>query len=214
MARQLVELAERVEDDRSAQLLAITGAEGYFCSGFEADVEPNVIESLAALSKPTVAIINGEALDEGVELAAALDIRVAWRGARLAVTQLGRGKLPHFGATQRLPRLIGPAAALRMILTGAPLTAPQAFHLGLVSYLARDQAELARTVRELCRTLLSRGPLALRLAKEAIHKGFDLTLTQGISLEEDLYALLQTTADRAEGIRAFLEKRKPRFKGS
>ncbi|MGH7840170.1 MAG: enoyl-CoA hydratase/isomerase family protein [Candidatus Binataceae bacterium] len=214
MGAELMDLAETVEDDDSILALAVTGADAAFCTGFDADVDPRVVETLAAIAKPTVAILNGDAGDEGLELALALDLRVGLRASRYSLTQLQRGELPHFGGTQRLPRLIGAAEALRMLLTGAPLGAEAAMRLGLLTYLARDRKELARIVEELLATLATRGPLAVRMVKDAVRKGSDMTLEQGIRLEEDLYALLQTTADRAEGVRAFLEKRKPLFKGA
>jgi enoyl-CoA hydratase/carnithine racemase len=101
-----------------------------------------------------------------------------------------------------------------MILTGDPIGAEDGLRLGLVTYLARDRVELDRITRELLATLASRGTLGVRMVKDAVRKGSDMTLEQGIRLEEDLYALLQTSADRAEGVRAFLERRKPLFKGS
>jgi enoyl-CoA hydratase/carnithine racemase len=214
MARQLMDLAETVEDDDSIMALALTGDGPVFCAGADADIDPRLVETLALVGKPTVAIINGDALDEGLELALALDLRAATIGARFAMSQLQRGMLPHFGGTQRLPRLIGAAAALQMILAGDRIRGGEAMRLGLVTYLARDRKELDRITRELLGTLAARGPLGLRLVKEAVRKGSDMTLEQGIRLEEDLYALLQTTADRAEGVRAFLEKRKPLFKGA
>jgi len=214
MARELMDLAETVEDDDSILALALTGAGPAFCAGFEDGVDPRLVETLALLSKPTVAILNGDASDEGLELALGLDLRAAAIDARFALTQLVRGMLPRFGGTQRLPRLAGPAQALRMILTGAPIRADEAMRLGLVTYLASDRKELDRVARELLATLASRGPIGVRMAKEAVRKGYDMTIEQGIRLEEDLYALLQTTADRAEGVRAFLEKRKPLFKGA
>jgi enoyl-CoA hydratase len=127
---------------------------------------------------------------------------------------LKRGAMPHFGATQRLPRLIGAAKALRMMLTGAALGADEAMRAGLVTYLAGNRKELAQLSGQVAAAILSRAPLAARLVKDAVRKGCDMTLEQGIRLEEDLYALLQTTADRAEGVRAFLEKRKPLFRGN
>jgi enoyl-CoA hydratase/carnithine racemase len=214
MGRELMDLAETVEDDDAIIAFAITGAGPDFCAGFDDDVDPLLVETLALISKPTVAIINGDAADEGLELAMALDLRVAAAEVRLSLTQLVRGKLPRFGGTQRLPRLAGPAQALRMILTGAPIGASEAMRLGLVTYLADDRKELDRVARELLATLASRGPIGMRMAKEAVRKGSDMTIDQGIRLEEDLYALLQTTTDRAEGVRAFLDKRKPLFKGA
>src|SRR5258708_7665663 len=149
MARELMDLAETVEDDDAILALAITGAGNVFCAGFDDDVDSLLVETLALLSKPTVAIINGHATDEGLELAMALDLRAAVIGARFALTQLERGRLPRFGGTQRLPRLIGGAAALQMILTCETIGGDDAMRLGLVTYLARDGKELERVVREL-----------------------------------------------------------------
>jgi enoyl-CoA hydratase/carnithine racemase len=214
MAIALMELAEAVEDDDEIRALAITGTGNWFCTGFEPEVDPHVVEALNAISKPPVAILSGDAFDEGLELALALDLRVSVSRARFALTQLQGGNLPQFGGTQRLPRLIGAAQSLKLILTGEAINGVEALRLGLVTYLASDRKKLERTARELLATLESRGPLGVRLVKEAVRKGFDMTLEQGIRLEEDLYALLQTTADRAEGVRAFLEKRKPIFRGN
>jgi len=214
MAQRLIELAEEAEDDPSVYVLVITGAGAEFCAGFDPDVDPRVVETLALISKPTLALINGDALDEGLELAMALDLRAAAPSSRFALSQLERGTLPCFGGTQRLPRLIGAAHALRMILTGTALDGREAVRLGLVTYLGKSRADLDRLGRELAATLTSRGPLGTRMVKDAVRNGYDMTLDQGIRLEEDLYALLQTTADRAEGVRAFLEKRKPLFKGA
>jgi enoyl-CoA hydratase len=214
MGRELMDLAETVEDDDSILALAITGAGAAFCSGFDSAVDTRLVETLALISKPTVAILNGDAYDEGLELALALDLRVATTSARCALTQLSRGTLPHFGGTQRLPRLVGATRALLMLLTGDPIGGEQALQIGLVTYLGRDRKDLDRVANELLRTLASRGTLGVRMVKDAVRKGFDMTIEQGIRLEEDLYALLQTSADRAEGVRAFLEKRKPLFKGA
>jgi enoyl-CoA hydratase/carnithine racemase len=214
MARDLIDLAEVVEDDHSVHALVVRGSGSVFCAGFEEDVDARVVETLATVSKPTVAFLNGDARDEGLELALALDIRMGLAGSAYALGQLTHGVLPHFGGTQRLPRLIGVMHALPMILTGDPLGADAAMRLGLLTYLAADAAELERMLQELLETLASRGIIGVQMVKDAVRKGFDMTLEQGIRLEEDLYALLQTTADRAEGVRAFLEKRKPLFKGA
>ncbi len=210
----MLELFEHVEDDAGARVLALTAAGAAFCVGFDAAVDPRLVESLAVLSKPAVAVINGDAFDEGLELAMAADIRVAISSAHFAITQVKRGAMPHFGATQRLPRLIGAANALRLMLTGVALGADDALRAGLVTYLADSRADLAATGGRVAEAILSRAPLAARLVKDAVLKGYDMTLEQGIRLEEDLYALLQTTSDRAEGVRAFLEKRKPLFRGA
>lgn len=214
MAARLIDLAERIEDDESVKLLALTGAGPVFCAGFESDADQRVVESLAAITKPTLAIVNGDALDEGLELALALDIRIATARARLALTQLTRGVMPHLGGSQRLARLIGAPHTLKMILTGSMLDGHEALRLGLITYIADGRSGLERHAAQIVDSMCERAPIAMRLAKEAVLKGFDMTLDQGIRLEEDLYALLQTTIDRGEGVRAFLEKRKPMFKGA
>ena len=214
MATELMELFERVEDDGDIAMLAITGAGNTFCGGFEADVNPNLVESLAVLSKPTVAIVNGDATDEGMELAMGADIRIALADARFALTQPSRGELPRFGGTQRLPRLAGIGNAMRILVAGAKIDGDEALRIGLVTYLANNRKELGARAGEVAQAILTRGPLAVRMVKDAVRKGYDMTLDQGIRLEEDLYALLQTTADRAEGVRAFLDKRKPLFRGA
>jgi enoyl-CoA hydratase/carnithine racemase len=213
MAVALMELVETVEDDDAVRALAITGAGNIFSAGFDPAVDSRVIETIYALSKPTIGIVNGDAFDEGLELALALDLRIASSQAHFALTQLQRGMLPRFGGTQRLPRLVGATQGLAMLLTGEAIDGDTAMRLGLVTYLAPDRKKLERVARDLLATIESRGPISLRLVKEAVRKGLDMTLEQGVRLEEDLYALLQTTADRAEGVRAFLEKRKPLFRG-
>lgn len=213
MAIALMELAETVEDDDAVRALAITGAGNCFSAGFDRGVDSGVVETVHALSKPTIAILNGDAFDEGLELALALDLRLASRNALFGLTQLQRGMLPRFGGTQRLPRLVGATQALKMLLTGDLIDGDEAMRLGLVTYLAPNQKQMEGVARNLLATIENRGPISVRLVKEAVRKGLDMTLEQGIRLEEDLYALLQTTADRAEGVKAFLEKRKPLFRG-
>jgi enoyl-CoA hydratase len=214
MATELIELFERVEDDGDIAMLALTGAGDIFCGGFDGDVNPNLIESLAVLSKPTVAIVNGDATDEGMELAMAADIRIALTDAQFALTQPSRGEMPRFGGTQRLPRLVGIGNAMRILVGGARIDGDEAMRIGLVTYLAKNRKELGARAGEVVQAILTRGPVAVRMVKDAVRKGYDMTLDQGIRLEEDLYALLQTTADRAEGVRAFLDKRKPLFRGA
>ncbi|HVN63557.1 MAG TPA: enoyl-CoA hydratase/isomerase family protein [Candidatus Binataceae bacterium] len=214
MAVRMIEIFEQIEDDDEARMLTLWSGAAKFCTGFDAEVDPRLVESMAVISKPVVVVINGDAADEGLELALAADIRIVAARARIAITSAGRGAMPRFGATQRLPRLIGAANTLRVMMTGTPITGTEAARIGLATYLAANRRDWARISQNVERAIVSRAPLATRLVKDAVLKGYDMTLEQGIRLEEDLYALLQTTADRAEGIDAFLAKRKPLFKGA
>jgi enoyl-CoA hydratase/carnithine racemase len=116
------------------------------------------------------------------------------------------------GGTQRLPRIVGRAKALELVLTTETISAEEALAIGLVSKIVPPES-LAAEVDAVVQAVVTKGPLSLRYVKEAVNKGLDLTLEQGLRLEADLYFLLHTTADRTEGIRAFLEKRPPRFQG-
>ena len=169
-------------------------------------------DALADLPQPLVAAIGGRAHSAGLELALACDIRVAAEGASFALPETGAGRIPHGGGTQRLPRAVGRAQALRLLLTGEQIDAAEARRIGLVSSVVADGGEL-EAAGEIARTIASRGPLATRFAKEAIRRGADLPLDQGLRLELELTVLLQTTEDRAEGVRAFVERRDPQFEG-
>lgn len=168
--------------------------------------------ALTALPQPVIAAISGEARGLGLELALACDLRLASEGARLILPATALGTLPRGGATQRLPRLVGRSRALEILLTGEPIDAATAFRLGLVSQVVSQQ-ELAAAALALARAIADKAPLAVRQLKRALHRGQDLSLEEGLRLEVDLYMLLQTTEDRAEGLRAFLEKRAPVFRG-
>jgi enoyl-CoA hydratase/carnithine racemase len=170
----------------------------------------NVTAALASLDRVLIAAIDGDCLSAGLELALACDIRLATPRSRFGFPEVSLGTIPSGGGTQRLPRIVGRAAALELLLLAEPIDAMEAFRIGLVNRVVND---LGPALKEVTDLLLSRGPLGLRYAKEAISKGLDMMLDQGLRLEGDLNFLLQTTADRAEGVRAFLEKRQPQFKG-
>jgi enoyl-CoA hydratase/carnithine racemase len=140
------------------------------------------------------------------------DVRLAAQSARFGFQQVACGLIPGDGGTQRLPRIIGRGKALELILTGEIIDAGEALAIGLVSQVV-PLKDLMATAEALVQNIAGKAPIALRFIKEAVHKGLDLTLEQGLRLEADLYFLLHTTADRTEGIRAFVEKRKPQFKG-
>ena len=159
-----------------------------------------------------VGCLSGAIRGWGVALALACDLRVSSTTAVLELPEVARGCLPGGGVTQRLPRLIGTSRALEMLLLGEPIAAPQAAAWGVVSQVVAPR-RLRSTAAVLARDLVERGPLALRLAKEAVSRALDLTLDDGVRLEHDLYVLLQTTSDRREGVQSFLERRPPRYQG-
>jgi enoyl-CoA hydratase/carnithine racemase len=148
----------------------------------------------------------------GLEIALSCDIRITSEKARFAMTQVIEGFIPTDGGTQRLSRIIGRGKALEMLLTADAISAAEALEIGLVSKVVPADA-LTGEVTKLAETIASKGPIALRYLKEAVLKGMDMTLEQGLRLEADLYFLLHTTSDRMEGIKSFLEKRPPEYKG-
>ncbi|HET9488405.1 MAG TPA: enoyl-CoA hydratase-related protein [Methylomirabilota bacterium] len=163
--------------------------------------------------QPIIAAIRGYALGGGLELALACDIRVAGDDAQLGLTEINLAIIPGGGGTQRLPRLLGRGKALELILTGARIDAAEARRLGLVERVV-PAAEVRQQATALARELAGKAPVALRYAKEAVVKGLELPLADGLRLESDLSTLLRTTEDRLEGARAFLEKRRPRWTGT
>ena len=162
--------------------------------------------------QPIIAAIRGVALGGGLELALACDIRIAADDAQLGLTEINLAIIPGGGGTQRLPRLIGRGKALEMILTCARIGAAEALRLGLVERVV-PAADVMAAAQALARELAGKAPVALRYAKEAVVKGLEMSLADGHRLEGDLSTLLRTTEDRLEGARAFLEKRKPNWKG-
>jgi enoyl-CoA hydratase len=169
-----------------------------------------LMNSVAALPFPTIAAINGFALGGGLELALACDMRVASKTARLGLPEVGLGLIPGYGGTQRLPRLVGQGFALELILTGRHVTADEALQMRLVNRVVDDALA---TAKEIATQTLKNAPVALGLAKEAVVRGLDVTLTQGLEIEADLFGMVTTTEDMKEGTSAFLEKRAAEFKG-
>lgn len=214
MVQEMTEACHQVVQDADIYVVIITGAGKAFCTGggLRQERQFNPAAAIAAVDRPVIAAINGDALGEGLELALSADIRLASSGARFGLPQLEQGLMPMNGGTQRLPRIVGKGKALEMLLTTGTITAGEALEIGLVDRVVAPQV-LAAEAGTLARTMASKGPIALRYIKEAVNKGMDLTLEQGLRLEADLYFLLHTTADRTEGIRSFLEKRPPEFKG-
>ena len=225
-ADELVDACREINEDDSVRAVIITGAGDAFCTGVDLDEllslttdearrsNPAILTSsaIASIHSPSIAAINGDALGAGLELALACDIRIATENARFGFPETSYGLIPGGGGTQRLPRIIGKGKATEMLLTAELISADAAYQVGLISGVVPVD-KLVAEAGAIMERLVSRAPIAVRYAKEAVYKGMDMTLDQGLRLEADLSFLLQTTADRDEGIKSFLEKRKPQFKG-
>lgn len=227
--QMLVELEEalgRVATDPDARVLVVTGAgERAFAAGvdireflemdpraalqFSRDIQ-RTFRSLETLPKPTVAMVNGFALGGGCELMMACDIAYAATSAKIGQPEIGLGLIPGAGGTQRLRRLVGKQKAMELILTGDLIPADEALRIGLVCKVVPPGA-LAAEVEALCQKLLGKGDVALRMAKEAIGAGSEADLATGSEIEAKSFSVCFTTQDVREGVRAFLEKRKPNF---
>ncbi len=171
-----------------------------------------LFDDIESLEKPTIAAINGFALGGGCELAMACDIRVASASARLGLPETALGIIPGAGGTQRLSRLVGLGMTLDLILTGRLLSAGEALQAGLVSRVVAAES-LMDECRDLAAAILARGPLAVRLAKLVVRSGADADVRTGQVIERLAQAVLYETADKAEGVAAFLDKRPADFTG-
>ncbi|UCC59332.1 MAG: enoyl-CoA hydratase/isomerase family protein [Dehalococcoidia bacterium] len=223
---ELRDACREINEEDAVKAVIITGTGDTFCTGANlnellaltmdelrrsnpANLASNAV---ASINCPSIAAVNGDALGAGLELALACDIRVASKNARFGFPETSYGLIPGGGGTQRLPRIIGRGKATEMILTASIIEAEEAYQVGLISRVVSVD-RLIEEAAAIAERLVSRAPIAVRYSKEAVYKGIDMTLDQGLRLEADLSFLLQTTADRDEGIKAFLKKRKPQFKG-
>ncbi|MBX3529004.1 MAG: enoyl-CoA hydratase/isomerase family protein [Rhizobiaceae bacterium] len=225
----LPQVLEELEHDDAVRVILLHGgtARG-FCAG--ADIkeiraaetalqvrERNMrrawIDGFDRVTKPVIAAVHGHCLGGGMEMALACDIRIASPDAVFALPETGLGLIPGAGGTQRLHRLVGQGRALDLLLTGDRIDAAEAHRIGLVTRLAADRQSLLDEALALAQRIAGRAPLATAYVKEAARAAGDLTLAAGQALERNLFALLSTTADKAEAARAFKEKRKPVFGG-
>jgi len=228
LLRELAAACEALADDPQVRVLVLSGGEGAaFSLGWDASLLAAAVEGegaagggllghafdiLAQMPRPVICAVIGDALSAGLELALACDIRLACPETRFAFPETAWGLIPMAGGTQRLARVVGRAAALELILTAEPIDAQTALRTGLVSRVVPRDRLLAEA-SALAERIAARGPIAVRYAKEAISQGLDMSLEQALRFETDLTIILQTTEDRAEGVRAFLEKRAPKFHG-
>jgi len=171
-----------------------------------------LLELIEGFSKPVMAAINGFCLGGGCELALACHIRIAAESAQIGLPEVKLGLIPGYGGTQRLSRLVGKGKAMEMILSGESIGAQEAERVGLVNGVV-SREDLIPRCRELAARILTNGPLAVRYCMEAINSGLDMPLPEATRLEASLFSLCFATEDMKEGTRAFIEKRKPKFKG-
>jgi enoyl-CoA hydratase len=172
----------------------------------------HVFDLIENLGKPVIAAINGYALGGGCELAMACTLRVAADTARIGQPEINLGIIPGYGGTQRLSRLVGKGIALEMLLTGRHITAAAALQIGLVNRVV-PAAHLLSEARALAAELALKAPIAVQLIIEAVHRGLEVSFDKAQFLEAALFGLVASTDDMREGTRAFLEKRKPDFRG-
>ena len=224
---ELREAAHAAADDPEIRAVVVWGGEKVFAAGaditeFTTTTYPEMVvragalssafDAIARIGKPTVAAITGYALGGGCELALACDWRVVAEDAKLGQPEIKLGLIPGAGGTQRLARLIGPARAKDLVLSGRMVDADEALRIGLADRVA-PAADVYSTAVEMLRSYTSGPALALRAAKLAIDGGLDLDLASGLAWESQLFAGLFATDDRIEGTTAFVEKRKPKFTG-
>lgn len=232
--RELADACQAVCDDRDLWVVLVAARGDAFSLGWDWDaltaaaaveggslldaargfgMVPDPFRCLHELSRPVVCAIDGDAHGAGLELALSCDIRVAAEGARFSLPEVRMGLLPMGGGIQRLARLVGRGRAVQLVLTGDEIDAREAHAIGLVNRVAAAGKALEEAEAVAAR-IAERGPLAVAYAKEAVNRGIDMPLEQALRFETDLTVILQTTEDRAEGVAAFIEKRKPNFKGT
>ncbi|HKC80570.1 MAG TPA: enoyl-CoA hydratase-related protein [Gemmatimonadaceae bacterium] len=172
----------------------------------------DVFRRIETCPKPVIAAVNGFALGGGCELAMACHIRIASDAAKFGQPESKLGLLPGYGGSQRLPRLVGKGRAVQLLITGEMIDAAEAYRIGLVNKVTTTN-DLMTTAKEMMRLILANGPLAVALCIEAIDRGLEMSLEEGLILEANHFGLLAATDDMREGTRAFMEKRPPAFKG-
>ncbi|MEM0287218.1 MAG: enoyl-CoA hydratase-related protein [Nitrososphaerota archaeon] len=226
MVHEIVDALDKLEEDEGVRCIVLTGNDKAFSAG--ADIKEMINLSSVDLirtghflplwnkvgnySKPIVAALSGYVLGGGLELAMSCDVLVASENTKLGQPEINIGVIPGGGGTQRLTRAVGKYKAMEMILTGSMITAEEALRLGLVSRVVPANSYLDEA-KKVALEISSKSPLALKLAKEAVNRAFEISLQEGLSFERKNFFLLFSSEDKKEGMNAFLQKRKPEFKG-
>ena len=219
---------DEAEDDETVKVIVITGAgDKGFCVGLDLKSVRGIsavdgmnlslhgqklTKKIEELRKPVIAAINGYALGGGLEMAMSCDLRIASENARMGQTELNVGLIPGWGGTQRLPRLVGRAKAKELIFTAKMIDAKTAKQLGLLNEVVPPD-ELKSAVKKFAAELITKPPVGLQLAKQLINSSIETDLAKGLVQEAQAFGVLASTEDFDEGVAAFIEKRKPKFKG-
>ena len=225
---EILQCLEDIAKDDNVRAVILTGAgPKAFCAG--ADIKAmkgmtaldarklsqmgyKLCKAIENLEKPVIAAINGYALGGGLEVAMACDLRIASEKARMGQTEINIGLIPGWGGTQRLPRLVGKTLAKEMVFTGKMIDAQTAYQRGLVNKVVSPE-QLMDAAKEMAKELASKAPVALKLSKMLINHGLETDLDTALVLEREAFGVVASTEDLQEGVSAFLEKRKPVFKG-
>lgn len=226
---ELEDALTQIKNDGAIQVLVLTGeGEKAFVAGADiseiakftplqgrnfAQLGHRIFSAIESLPVPVIAAVNGFALGGGLEIALACDFIYASENAKFGLPEITLGLIPGFGGTQRLPRLIGKNMAKELMFTGSMVSAEQALTIGIVNKVV-PQAALMDEVLKTAGIIAARGKVSLRAAKQTINSGLDVDLATGCKLEIDAFAMCLASPDSAEGTSAFLEKRKPEFKGT
>ncbi len=228
LRKELVEALINARDDDEIYVIVITGAgDKAFCAGADISefttLQPmdwikkrygweSDLKYIREIPKPVIAMVNGYAIGGGFELAMACDIVIASEDAVFAQRELRVGVIPGGGGTQVLPRIIGEKRAKELIFTGKSITAKEAYEIGIVNMVV-PKKQLKEATEEFVKVLLKQSPVILQLAKIAINRSMETSLYAGLLSETDLFSLCFSTEDQKEGAKAFLERRKPHYKG-
>jgi enoyl-CoA hydratase/carnithine racemase len=212
------QLLGEYREDRSARTLIVTGAGRAFSTGIDLSRASELLGDRPTLSailaedlmKPAIAAINGHAVGGGCEIALACDIRIAAEDASLGLPEVTRGLIPGAGGTQRLARLVPLGEAMRLLLTGQLIAASEAYRIGLVQQVV-PKGDILRCAVAMAEQIAANGPIAVRTIKEAVTQGLGLPLPAALAQEQTHARRARQSADAAEGIRAFVERRKPNF---
>ena len=226
--KELGRVFDSLEEDKSVRAVILTGAgeKAFIAGGDIAAMNAlkmdearefvatghRVISGIERSSKITIAAINGFALGGGTEIALGFDIRIASEKARLGLPEVGVGLIAGWGGTQRLSRLVGKGKAKELIFTGEMVDANEAYRIGLVNRVV-SAGELIEACKKIAKKILSNSPIAVLQSKKAINEGLQMSLDHGLKYEAEAWLVNYATEDRNEGLSAFIEKRKPVFKG-